>query len=147
MVDIIGGKPHNNGFKPSLIWTPTTITPQLCWLSSMHNRIDLTQKAFLPANQEHKNEHEECNMKLQIYKKFFKVIGGSSVDSKGLVDTYKEDQELGLQFTTIDLDDTSAKNNAYFRRNQRTQQNINPNKCNNGELQSLGYAHLQTHPL
>ena len=45
---------HDLGFEPSLIWTPATITPLLCWLSTTRNAIDLAKKSFLQANREHK---------------------------------------------------------------------------------------------
>jgi hypothetical protein len=43
MIDLIGGElvVHDLGFKPSMILTPTSATPQLRWL-------------FLQENQEHK---------------------------------------------------------------------------------------------
>jgi hypothetical protein len=47
---------HDLGFEPSLIWTPTTVTPLRCWLSTTYNAIDLAEKAFLQASQENKNE-------------------------------------------------------------------------------------------
>jgi hypothetical protein len=45
---------HDLGFKPSLIRTPTTITPLLHWLSTTHNAIDLAEKTFLQVHPEHK---------------------------------------------------------------------------------------------
>lgn len=49
--------------------------------------IDLVKKTFLHANQEQRQERYERNMKLQVYMKLMKLIGGSSLDPKGLVNT------------------------------------------------------------
>jgi hypothetical protein len=40
--------------------------------------------------------------------KFIKVIGGSRLDSKGLVDTDEQDQKQQPCFTAVDLGNTSA---------------------------------------
>lgn len=98
MVGSIGGEldVHNLGFEPSLIHTPATITPQLRWLSSMHNMIDLTEKAFLQENREHKKENEERNLKLQLYMMFTELIGGSSLDLRGLVNTGEQEGNRDL---------------------------------------------------
>ena len=59
------------------------------------NAIDLTEKAFLQANQEHKQERDERNLKLQIIMRFMKSRRSSSLYSKGLIATGEQDQELG----------------------------------------------------
>lgn len=58
IITLIGGEfnIHNLGFEPSMIWTPTTATPLVHWLSTMHYAIDIAEKAFLQANQEHKQD-------------------------------------------------------------------------------------------
>jgi hypothetical protein len=70
---------------------PTTITPLLCWLLTTHNAIDLAEKAFLQANREHKQERDECNLKLQVNMKLMDLIEGSRLVSKGLVATSGQD--------------------------------------------------------
>ena len=59
------------------------------------NAIDLAEKAFLQANQEHKQERDECNLKLQINMSLMITRRSSSLYSKGLVATGEQDQELG----------------------------------------------------
>ena len=66
------------------------------------NAIDLAEKAFLQANQEHKKERDERNLKLQINIRLMKTRS-LSVYSKGLIATGEQDQELGLWFTASGL--------------------------------------------
>ena len=58
------------------------------------NAIDLTEKAFLQANREHKQERDEHNLKLQIDMRL-KKTRSLSLYSKGLIATGEQDQELG----------------------------------------------------
>ena len=58
------------------------------------NAIDLAEKAFLQANREHKQEQDERNLKLQINMRLMKSRRSSSLYSKGLIATGKQDQEL-----------------------------------------------------
>ena len=58
------------------------------------NVIDLAEKAFLQVNQEHKQEWDERNLKLQINMRLTK-IRSSSLYSKGLIAIGEQDQELG----------------------------------------------------
>ena len=46
------------------------------------NVIDLAEKAFLQANQEHKQERDERNLKLQINVRLMKIRRSSSLYSK-----------------------------------------------------------------
>jgi hypothetical protein len=55
--------------------------------------IDLVEKGFLHVNQEYKQEHEEHNLKLQVYMRCMKVICGLSLDSRRLANTGEQDQE------------------------------------------------------
>ena len=57
------------------------------------NAIDLTEKAFLQANREHKQERDERNLKLQINMRLMNIIGSSSLYSKGLIAIGEQDQE------------------------------------------------------
>ena len=66
------------------------------------NTIDLTEKAFLQANREHKQERDERNLKLQINMSLMK-IRSSSLYSKGVIATGEQDQELGPWFTASGL--------------------------------------------
>lgn len=50
---------HDSGFKLRLICTHTIVTPYL-----YKTRLTPPRRLFLSANEEHKQEHEERNMKL-----------------------------------------------------------------------------------
>lgn len=56
-------------------------------LSTTHNVINLTEKALLRVNQEHRQEHDKHNLKLQVYMKYISLIIGSSIYLKSLVNT------------------------------------------------------------
>ena len=77
------------------------------------NAIDLAEKAFLQANREHKQERDECNLKLQLNMRLMK-IRSSSLYSKGLIATGEQDQELGPWFTTSGLGDTVTAKQRLF---------------------------------
>jgi hypothetical protein len=89
--------------------------------------IDLTDKAFLQMNREHKQERDERNLKLQINMRLLNLIEGSSLELKGLVATGKQDEEQEPWFTTSDLGDTIATNDVCFTR-KTTTQHPNPNE-------------------
>ena len=72
------------------------------------NTIDLAEKAFLQVNQEHKQERDERNLKLQINMRLMKIRRSSSLYSKGLIVIGEQDQELGLWFTASSLGGTVA---------------------------------------
>ena len=91
------------------------------------NLIDLVEKAFLQVNQEHKQERDERNLKLQINMRLMKIRRSSSLYSKGLITTGKQDQELGPWFTASSLGGTVAANDVCFTRKSKTKQNSNPN--------------------
>ena len=100
------------------------------------NTIDLTEKAFLQANREHKNERDKRNLKLQINMRLMIMRKSSSLYSKGLIATGKQDQELGPWFTASSLGHHEEikqpwftasslgsqlqQNNIYFTRKSRT---------------------------
>ena len=67
------------------------------------NAIDLAEKAFLQANREHKQEQDECNLKLQINMSLMIMRQSSSLYLKGLITIDKQDQELGPWFTASGL--------------------------------------------
>ena len=77
------------------------------------NAIDLAEKAFLQANQEHKQERDEHNLKLQINMRLMKSRS-SSLYSKGLIATGEQDQELGPWFTASSLSGTVAAKRCLF---------------------------------
>jgi hypothetical protein len=89
--------------------------------------VALTEvKAFLQANQEHNQERDDRNLKLQVIMKLMNLIEGSSFDLKGLVDIGKQDQEQG-RFTTVDLDDASTANNdCFIRKKQECNKTLKP---------------------
>jgi hypothetical protein len=74
---------------------------------------------------EHKQEREKHNLVLQREMKYINLIGGSSLQMEGLIDTTEEEQERESWFTTIKLGVTSAMKNVYFTIKIRTQQNPN----------------------
>ena len=57
--------------------------------------IDLAEKAFLQVNREHKQEWDECNLKLQINMRLMITRRSSSLYSKRLIAIGEQDQELG----------------------------------------------------
>jgi hypothetical protein len=148
MIDSIGVEldVYDPGFKPSLIRTPASVTPYLHWLSQpCTTRLILVWRLFLRANQEHKQECKEHNLKLRIWMKFIKLIWSSSIDLKGLVDIGEQEQEQGVWFTTFELCITSAMYNVCFTRKNRMQQPPNPNECdanyNRGPLMGSKMIH------
>jgi hypothetical protein len=48
-----------------VIRTPATVTPPLCWLSTKHNSIDLTKKAF-PCKRIGEHKQERINTQSEI---------------------------------------------------------------------------------
>jgi hypothetical protein len=89
---------HDLGFEPSLIRTPHNrynTTPLVINHTQLTRLIDLAKKAFLQANREHKQERDECNLKLQINMKLMNLIRSSSLYPKGLVASGEQDQEQG----------------------------------------------------
>ena len=75
--------------------------------------IDLTEKAFLQANREHKQERDERNLKLQINIRLMKTRS-LSLYLKGLNATGEQDQELGPWFTPSSLGGTVAAKRCLF---------------------------------
>ena len=63
------------------------------------NAIDLTEKAFLQANREHKQERDKRNLKLQINMRLMIMRKSSSLYSKGIIATGEQDQELNKSQT------------------------------------------------
>ena len=81
--------------------------------------IDLAEKAFLQANQEHKQERDEHNLKLQINMRLMITRRSSSLYSKGLIAIGEQDQELGPWFTASGLGgDSCSKTTSVSRGNQ-----------------------------
>ena len=79
------------------------------------NAIDLAEKAFLQANREHKQERDECNLKLQINMRLI-IMRSSSHYSKGLIATGEQDQELGPWFTASGHDGDSCSKTMFISR-------------------------------
>ena len=77
------------------------------------NTIDLTKKAFLQANREHKQEQDGHNLKLQINMRLM-IIRSSSLYSKGLITTDEQDQALGPWFTASGIGGTVAAKRRMF---------------------------------
>ena len=75
--------------------------------------IDLAEKAFLQANREHKQERDECNLKLQINMRLM-ITRSSSLYSKGLISPGEQDQEQGPWFITSGLGGTVAAKRRLF---------------------------------
>ena len=67
------------------------------------NAINHAEKAFLQANQEHKQKWDERNLKLKINMRLMITRRSSSLYSKGLIVIGEQDQEQGLWFTASDL--------------------------------------------
>jgi len=77
--------------------------------------IDLAEKAFRQANQEHKQEQDERNLKLQINMRLMIMRRSSSLYSKGLIAIGEQDQELGPWFTASGLGGTVVAKRCLFR--------------------------------
>ena len=91
------------------------------------NAIDLAEKAFLQANQEHKQEQNEHNMKLQINMRLIIMRRSSSLYLKGLIATGEQDQELGPWFTASGLSGDSCNKTTFVSRgNQELNKTLNP---------------------
>ena len=107
----------------SRLRTKTNSDPHNCYTTALlvfnhANAIDLTEKAFLQANREHKQERDDRNLKLQINMRLMKSRS-SSLYLKGLIATGKQDQELGPWFTASSLgDDSCSKTMSVSRGNQ-----------------------------
>ena len=80
------------------------------------NAIDLADKAFLQANREHKQERDECNLKLQINIRLIIMRRSSSLYSKGLIAIGEQDKELGPWFTTSGLGGVVAAKRRLFHK-------------------------------
>ena len=78
------------------------------------NMIDLAEKAFLQVNREHKQEQDECNLKLQINMRLMIMRRSLSLYLKGLIATGEQDQELGLWFTASSIGGTVAAKRCLF---------------------------------
>ena len=78
------------------------------------NTIDLAENAFLQANQEHKRERNEWNLKLQKNMRLMIMRRSSSLYSKGLIAIGQQDQELRAWFTASDLGGTVAAKRRLF---------------------------------
>jgi len=112
LITSIGGEldVHDLGFEPSLIWTPKPL--HRCSIG--YQPCTTLLIAFLQVNREHKQERDESNLKLQLYMEFSKLIRGSSIDLKGLVNTSEQDQEKGPWFTTVHHGDTKCSEPCLF---------------------------------
>ena len=77
--------------------------------------VDLAKKAN-PClhNEEHKQERDERNLKLQINMRLMNSISSLSLYSKGLIATSEQDQELGPWFTASSLGGTVAAKRRLF---------------------------------
>ena len=78
------------------------------------NAIDLTEKAFLQANREHKQEQDKRNLKLQINMRLMITRRSSGLYSEGLITTGEQDQELEPWFTASGLGGTVAAERRLF---------------------------------
>ena len=76
--------------------------------------VDLAEKAFLQANQEHKQERDKRNLKLQINMRLMIMRKSSSLYSKGLIAIGEQDQELGPWFTASGLGGTVVAKQCLF---------------------------------
>jgi len=80
------------------------------------NAIDLAEKAFLQANQEHKQEQDERNLKLQINMRLMITRKSSYLYSKGLIVIGEQDQEPGPWFTASGLGGTVEAKRRLFHK-------------------------------
>ena len=111
------------------------------------NAIDLAKKAFLQANQEHKQERDEHNLKLQINMRLMIMKRSSSLYSKGLIATGEQDQELGPWFTTSGLGgDSCSKTTSVSRGNQELNKTQTLRRVMAGIYRVLGITPLDAPP-
>jgi hypothetical protein len=93
---------------------PATVTPLLHWLSTKHNLIDLSTKAF-PYKRIENTSKKMVNTQSNIADVNEANINGvQALDSKGLVDTVEKMQEPRPWITAKGLDVTVTMNHESF---------------------------------